>query len=82
MSNNQILNEMEFEKRITEMSDRSLMEFTARQVYEVVLSNDRHEKRITTLENRDRKFFGTIGGLGGVIGAGIVAAINHFLKLK
>jgi len=79
-SNRSILNNLEFETLIKSMNDRTLLEFTARQVYEVKTITFRLKKRVDNLENRDRKFFGTIGGISGVIGASIVAALNFLFK--
>ncbi len=73
-----MLNDLEIEKAIGEMPDRKLLEFTARQVCAIHAIALDHEKRITGLETHDKKLFGAVGGISGLIGAGIVAAINYF----
>ena len=77
---NELLDDLEFEKRITDpkLSDRGLMEFTARQVYECNKEISGHGKRIKSLESRDRKQFGVSGGIGGIIGSAIAALIYFF----
>lgn len=77
-SRESMLNNLEFEKEIKGMTDRSLLEFTAREVYGLRLESADHSKRINDLEKRDRKFFGAVGGVGGAIGAGIITAIDYF----
>ena len=79
LGDSEMLGNLDFEKRIKEMDDRSLLEFTARQTYDVCQLVSKHDRRLRVVENRDRKFMGTIGGIGGAIGAGIVAAINYFI---
>ena len=75
---NYMLNDMEFEQKIHQMGDRELLEFTARQMYDVSLLAADSRKRIDTLEKRDRKAFSVTGGLGAFFGAA-VAAITDFL---
>ena len=79
MPTNEMLEDMEFEKHLTDLDDRGLMEFTARQVYDVNKTVSGHGKRLRTLENRDRKQFGISGGIGGIIASAIYALI-YFLK--
>jgi len=74
------LNEMEFERALKQMSDRDLLEFTARQTYSVCLLAQNNEKRISSLEKRNHRIIGTIGGIAGVIGAIIASAINYFVR--
>lgn len=71
MSGNGFLTDLEVEERIQEMSDRELLEFTARQVHN-------HSKRIAALESTRRKVTGTWAGIGTFVGAAVVAAINFF----
>jgi hypothetical protein len=72
------LNDLAFEQQIKDMSDRQLLEFTARQTYDVSILATTNAKKISTLEHRDKKFAGAMGGIGGAIGAGIITAINYF----
>ena len=77
-----ILNDIEFENQLNKLGDNhiDLIKFVARQVYEVRITAFDHAQRLTTLENRDKKLFGTIGGISGAIGAGIVAAIDYIMR--
>lgn len=77
---NGMLNDLEFEQRIQQMNDRELLEFTARQMYDVCLTVNNHDSRIGTLENRDKKSFGLASGIGTFIGAVIVAIIDFLTR--
>jgi len=74
----QFLNDLELEERITGMSDRELMEFTARQTYDVCNLARNNEQRIELLEKRGNKFIAVVGAVGTFIGAIIIAIINYF----
>ena len=65
-----ILNDMEFEHKITQMNDRELMEFTARQTF----------YRISRLEGQNHKAFGVTGGLGAFFGAAVAVTVDFFLR--
>ena len=79
MSNGQeMLDDLELEKRISELDDRGLQEFTARQVYETRKDVSSNTRRIKCLETRNKKTFAITGGIGSVIGAAIIAVINYF----
>ena len=76
--NREFINDLQVEQRIKEMNDRELMEFTARQVYDVCSIAGNNTKRIVSLERRGNKIMGIIGGVGTFVGAIIVAVINYF----
>ena len=81
MSNKkEFLNRLEIEESFRGMSDRQLIEFTARQVYEVCRVASNHTDRIQALEKQNTKFFGIIGGVGTIIGAVVVSIINYLLR--
>lgn len=72
---------LEFERSIQSMSDRQVLEFTARQVYTMQLLCPIHEDRLVKLENLDRngkKVIGISGGIGGIIAGIIIAVVNYF----
>ena len=73
------LNDMEFERSINQMSDRDLLEFTARRTYEVCLLAAENKKRIEKVEASRLKTNGITGGVAGGIAAGIISAVNYFL---
>ena len=73
-----INSELEFEKRLSGMKDRDLLEFVARQNWETCLRCERHDKRITSLENDSKRISGIAGGISGTITAAIVGVISYF----
>ena len=68
-----VLQDMDFDEKIKEMNDRELLEFTARLGYSNTI-------RITTLENRDKKSMGFIGGASGLLGGIIVFVLDYFVR--
>lgn len=78
MSSNEFISDMQLEERLQAMNDRQLLEFTARQVYDVTGVVGKHDKRIKVLEGRGKKETGITGGLGAVVGAAVVAVVNYF----
>jgi hypothetical protein len=80
MSNGNYVNqELEFEKQITEMGDRDLLEFVARQNYETCIRCEKHNSRIVALENQSRKISGISGGIAGTITGVVVGIINYVI---
>ncbi len=75
-----VLNDLDFEKRISGMGDRGLLEFVARQNYETCSRCEKHDKRITSLENQNRKISGIFGGIAGLISAVVIGIINYFVR--
>ena len=74
-----LLNELDFEKRIAQLSDRELIEFVARQQYTVSMLCPVQDKRLTKLESRTKKELGVVGGAGAFVGSAIGAVLNFFL---
>ena len=74
------LNDMELEQAIKQMDDRQLLEFTARQTYDVSNLAANHEKRINRLESRRRKELSATSGIGAILGAAIYTAIDFLLR--
>ena len=75
-----VTNELDFEKRISCMADRQLLEFVARQNYDTSIKLDKHSFRITALENQSKKISGIFGGIAGLISAIVVGIINYFIR--
>ena len=71
--------ELEFEKRISGMPDRQLLEFVARQTFETSHILEKHNNRIIILENGVKKLSGIVGGISGTITAVIIGIINYFI---
>jgi ribosomal protein L6P/L9E len=77
---NYVNNELEFEKQIASLQDRALLEFVARQNYETCIRCEKHNVRITALENQSKKTSGIAGGIAGTITAIIIGVISYFTK--
>jgi len=77
---NYVNQELDFEKRISGMGDRALLEFVARQNYDTIAKLDKHNTRIATLENESKKISGIFGGVAGTITAAVIAVINYFAR--
>jgi len=77
---NYVNNELEFEKSIANMPDRTLLEFVARQNYETCIRCEKHNIRITALENESKRISGITGGITGTIAAIVIGVINYFVR--
>ncbi len=77
-----INNELEFEKLIKDMADRQLLEFVARQSYDICQQVASDNKRIKDLENGDKKQASIIGGISGTLTAIIIGVINYFMNKR
>ena len=80
MNNNRGINyELDFEKRIQEMPDRQLLEFVARQTFEVMDRCRTYDTKIASIESGDRKSSGIVGGISGTFTAILIGIINYFV---
>jgi len=70
--------ELDFEKRISEMPDRPLLEFIARQTLEVTGKCKGYDKDIALLKNGDRKASSIAGSISGTITSVIIGIISYF----
>ena len=77
---NGIINELDFEKRIREMADRQLLEFVARQTFEITGKCRTYDAQIASLEAGNRRASSVIGGITGTITAIIIGIINYFIN--
>ncbi len=75
-----MLHNLDFEKHMTEMTDRNLLEFTARQVWEMCQRCEAHEKRIAEIENGQKTMAGLAGGTTGGIVSALLLGVYFFLK--
>ncbi len=81
MSNSKnILSDLDFEKHISELSDRGLIEFVARQQYDMAKLCPIHDKDIKSLQNKNNKMLGAVGGIGALIGGAITGTLDYFLR--
>lgn len=74
------LNDLDFEHQLKTMNDRELLEFTARQTYDVCNRVESHDKRIRGLETQSNRRSGVIGGSGALIGAAVASIIDYFIR--
>ncbi len=79
---NNMLDDLEFENRITELGDdqAKLIKFVAWQQYSSSKVMADHGKRIKSLENKNKKTMGAVGGISAVIASIIVATVDYFLR--
>ena len=80
---NRILGELEFEKYIKDLTDRELIEFVARQQYEMAKLCPVHNRDIKSLKDKERHqraIVGTTGGISALIGATIGAILDYFMR--
>ena len=75
-----ILNELEFEQHIAKLNNRGLIEFVARQQYDMSLLCPVHSRDIERLKKRSRKEIGASGGIGVVIGGVLLGIVDFFLR--
>lgn len=75
-----MLNELDFEKKISTLPDRALLEFLARQNYETSCRCVKHSQRITVLEAGARKQSGITGGISGAAMAIIIGIIEYLRR--
>jgi len=68
-----VINDLEFEKELTQMNTDDKLNFIARLAYS-------NSMRICSLESRNRKTMGFIGGAGGILGVAIASALDFFLR--
>jgi len=78
MVNNEMLNELDFEKQIKDMADRPLLEFIARQSWETASKCKGYDKDIEDLKGGNRKASTISGGITGTIAGIIIALISYF----
>jgi len=72
--------ELDFEKRIKEMADRQLLEFVARQAFEITDKCKTYDVKIASLETGDRKVSSIAGGISGTFTAVVIGIINYFVN--
>ena len=77
-----MLEDAEFENQITAMGDDqpALIKFVARQQFSTSKVLVDHGKRIKSLESKNKKMMGAVGGAGAILATAITATLDHFLK--
>ena len=69
---------LEFEAHIKKMTNRKLLEFNSRQIYEVCSTVALHEQRLHDVEKKSNRIVGTAAAIGTGIGALVIAVISYF----
>ncbi len=82
MANGDMLEDMEFESRLTELGDDqpALIKFVAREQYSVSKILISHEKRITKVEKANKKVFGIVGIVSAGFATVVIAIIDYFVR--
>ena len=81
MSDHDMFDDLEFENEITEMGDDQprLLRFVATQQFKTSKILVDHSKRINSLENKNKKVMGFVGGASAVFATAVTATLNYFL---
>ncbi len=77
---NEFLNDLEFEAHIKGMTNRELLKFNSRQIYDVCAVVSQHEKRLRDVEKKGNRIIGGAAAIGTGIGAAVIAAISYFTR--
>ena len=80
--NNGMLDDLEFENQINELGDDqpALIKFVARQQFSTSKVLIDHGRRIKSLEGKNKKMMGAVGGASAFVATVITATIDYFLK--
>ena len=70
--------ELDFERRISQMQDRPLLEFIARQTLEFTEKCKGYDTDIDSLKNGDRKASSIAGSISGTVTSVIIGIISYF----
>jgi len=79
-----MMSDLEFENQINKLGDNqlALIKFVARQQFTSSQMLIKHDTRIASLENGDRKMSGIAGGITGTIAGVIIGIINYFININ
>lgn len=82
MPDKDMLDDLEFENQINALGDDqpALIKFVARQQFDSSKILVDHGKRIKSLESKNKKLMGAVGGTGAIIATAVTAAIDYVLK--
>ena len=70
--------ELDYEKRISEMEDRPLLEFIARQTFVFTEKCKDYDEDISSLKSGDRKASSIAGSIAGTITSIAIGIISYF----
>ena len=77
-----ILDEMSFREMWRRMPEDERQPYLAYQAYKVAVCMEDHEKRISDVENGDKRLSSIAGGISGTITAILVGIINYFVSRR
>ena len=82
LNNRGMLSDLEFENQLNDMGDNQLelIKFVARQQFASSKTLAVHDKKLSNLENGDRKVSSIAGGISGTITAVIIGVVNYFFN--
>ena len=82
MAGHEMLDDLEFENQISELGDDqpALIKFVARQQFSTSKVLVDHGKRIKSLENKNRKVMGFVGGASAIFATAVTATIDYLLR--
>ena len=82
MADHDMLDDLEFENQISELGDNQpeLIKFVARQQFSTSKVLVSHDKRIKSLENKNKKLFGFVGATGAILATAVTATIDYLLR--
>ena len=82
MAENDMLDDLEFENQLAELGDNQpkLLNFIARQQFSTgkVLVN--HGRRIKSLESKNKKVMGAVGGLSAIFATAITWTVDYLSR--
>jgi len=82
MPENEMLDDLEFENQINAMGDDqpALIKFVARQQFSTSKVLVNYGNRIKSLEGKNKKVMGFVGGASAVFATAITATLDYFLR--
>ncbi len=82
MGNSDMLNDMDFEQKLNDLGNDQpeLIRFIAHQQFSTGKVLIDHGKRLKSLEHKNKKLFGFVGGIGALIATFIMGIADYFLR--
>ena len=77
-----MLDDLEFENQINALGDDqpALIKFVARQQFSTGKVLISHGKRLKSLESKNKKLFGVVGGAGALLATAVIGIIEYFTR--
>ena len=79
---NEFLNDMDFEQKLNDLGndEPELIRFIARQQFSSSKVLIDHGKRIKSLEGKNKKMMGAVGGAGAILATAVTTILDYFLR--